>query len=951
MRSTSTIKQFEPNYVISLQYSKQNVSNFVTALGSKGLRAISRPSLNPSNVYILTKINQLNGPDLFEITTQFSNIINSVTPIENNEDKKKLNFLISKKLLSIKNIFTLVDDKDLVELFQLTQNPNLAFYFTFFKTYISWMVPLAVFGIICRLVARPFEFNYIYVLVLVSWTLLFTSNWIFNVKPTHMEKFGNFTLKSNISSTKTPVSVIVKKVAFVPVALGFAAVLLGFQFFCFFLEIFITQLYSGPLVSILALLPTILLSVFVPVLTIIYNIFVNKFVNWENGPNPSNSKVEKNLVLTFMTSYVPLLITLFFYLPFGHYFDSNSKSLVQNTMFSYNLNIPVIENDFKINIDRFRSQFFYFVVTNQIIQLLMNNCLPGVLATVLPKILSKKDTKEVKLQKENVNYIMKTQYSNDFLTWENFSKFESSNWGEFDIDENYKKIFMQFGYLTMFSIIWPLAPVIFLLFNLLNIRLDIWRAFKKCKPTSTLEYSLIKSSIPLTTKPEISLWDIVLEIQTWIGIITSVTITYMYRNCKLPNVGLTNPLEKRDIWYKESPMSHSWTSVLLVAVGAEHLAFLAYYLLATATFSSQSRNSLKKRDQVTPRDISTVNEKELVTTGDDHQRKEPVENLDLSDVIKETIKTMNSILPGSSNSNDDSMESSIDDESYAEYENQKSQRQQQKLNTNIAKDINSATNDVINSIQNEGYERTNVNEGEPLIATNALGNSNVLNDRQQSNSRARDDSVATGIKNYPYSQFNSKNDKQAQEKSSKHRSSTNRSINSNTNNQTRNDTVSTNASSTSSLAAGATVPETIPTSKNYHLRYDKFGNPISAPTSTSSVLAVPKETSSHPLSTVHNANDIVSEATQLADQTSREIKEQIDDISSHKKPTTPTTPMKSTPKTTANSTPKSKASTQAGSKRSTTTKHSNGKHSSTKHSSKEEPKKKKGLFGSLKKKL
>ena len=112
-----------------------------------------------------------------------------------------------------------------------------------------------------------------------------------------------------------------KQLAFIPIALVFVGVLISYQLSCFCIEIFLTDIYDGPGKSLLTLLPTVLISVFVPILTIVYNAVTDIIVKWENHDNQyskNNSILVKTFVLNFLTGYVPLIITSFIYLPFAH---------------------------------------------------------------------------------------------------------------------------------------------------------------------------------------------------------------------------------------------------------------------------------------------------------------------------------------------------------------------------------------------------------------------------------------------------------------------------------------------------------------------------------------------------------------------------------------------------------------------------------------------------------
>lgn len=756
MSNHTSIRQFEPNYLISIKYSKKNLTEFVNELSSINLNCITRPSNVPTDILIFTKINstdKFEEQSLFDILSKHDNIVNSILPIQHPEKVKQLNFFLDNKILNLSNFLLPITDPELTQLYDLSlKNPNLILYFSFFKTYINWLFPLSIFGIILRLIFSSnngYEFSYIFLITLIFWSILFTANWLYNSKKIYLLKFTNdensiISYKKNYKNLNTThSSIILKKLAFIPVALVFTIIVLSFQLLCFFIEIFITQLYDGPLVPIFSLIPTILLSVFVPIITIIYNIFVKMFVNWENGPTSKDSIVEKNLVLTFLTSYVPLFITLFFYLPFGHNFTSDMKYQLNEKVSNY-YDIPIINHDFEINIDRFRSQFFYFVVTNQVVATLLGNLVPFILS----KIFGKKKPAKDDMKAQNINYIMKTKYANDFTSWDKYLSELSSTFGEFDVDENYKKVLMQFGYLVMFSTIWPLAPAIYLFFNLINYKLDIWRAYKKCRPSSSLAINIKKPSIE-TFDDELNLWDQILKLLCWLGILISTIITILYKNCNLPGVGRFNYLEKREDWYQYSILTHtsSWFGIILAALAAEHISFFVFYIVSLLiknlnVNSLNPNNSKSKRDQ-------NINEKDINNSS----------SLDLSNVINESIDNMDNILV---------LDIPADDSKEIIHE----------------KDI---TNDSSEALNNNST--TYINEDEDY--DNERSNDTARNIRKPS----RETPIRSNTANTNITSPSKRSSRLIPP-------------------QSRNE----ESSIVSSTVAGATLPDTIPTSKNYHLR-------------------------------------------------------------------------------------------------------------------------------------
>lgn len=805
---SETFQQLDPNFVIAFSYSKDNLTELLTELSAKGLNVLTRPGHDRNTVYAFTRVerpqqrskandsNSMKDDEetkrglLYRICEPLK-FVQSITPIQDLETRKKLdstaNTLIEKSLF-------LPSNNDLIHLSHLTQNPRQILYFAYFKTYIQWLLPISLIGVLLRVLPSSSEFNITYSISLIAWSLLFTSTWIYKVEPSFVTKLGKVEGYFEYTDKKlsSPYTVLCRKLFFLPIALLFALSLISFQFVCFFIEIFITQFYSGPLGSILALIPTVLLSVFVPILTMFYNkFFVDKLVEWENGPNPAKSKTEKNFILIFLTCYMPLLITLFFYLPMGYKLTPEIKAVIAEWGFRYR--IALKDSDFMIDINRYRKQFFYFTVTNQIVVMSMENLVPIVMDIIVPLVQS-----DGKQKKKDVYSFMKatvkSQYPREFSIWKKVASYHTSAYGEFSVDDNFRKIIIQFGYVAMFSTIWPLAPLICIIFNFVIYKADLWRALKKCKPSSNpndIEVSQTSSkAVNVSADP----WDSILEMITWIGATVCPTVLIMYRYCGLPGVGLQTVLEKRDLWYRQSPIPYSWTTILIVAVFSEHVALLSYFYLKNLWIAA--------KENFTHGFVPAI------------ELQEPPK-VDLSAVVKETVSFMNQI------SNVKQPVDMTDNDS-------KSSKSRKDISSNENK--LAAVNNQDNKSKQEPTQHNSAREKKPHLSSKSNGTSRtptvVVTSTHSSNDfPTQPQAIANPVQKTvlaesahgplgrsaeiePPSTENTMKDSLAQ--------------------------LEKDDSSEDFSVAGATVPETIPTSKNYHLRYDKDGNAIKSSDSNQS---------------------------------------------------------------------------------------------------------------------
>ncbi|QID84267.1 ER-plasma membrane tethering protein [Saccharomyces pastorianus] len=595
---SQTITSLDPNCVI--------VFNKISSANEKSLRAkfkrlhidsIIKPGHDLKTNYAFIKIHQDKAKSLFSSLKNLG-FIESIIPFHDTELSSNLHKLVSKdktKLLETPKQY------ELYNLSNLTNNPKESLYFAFLQNYIKWLIPFSFFGLSIRFLSNfTYEFNSTYSLFTMIWTLLFAAFWLYKYELFWSDRLSQYTSFSTIEFLRDKKNVggnsgsttMLKKCCFIPVALLFGVVLVSFQLFCFALEIFIKQIYNGPMVSVLSFLPTILISAFIPVLTMVYNkYFVEPMTNWENhtsAMSAKKSKEAKNFVIIFLSSYVPLLITLFLYLPMGHLLTAEIRAKFFSTI-SILACLPTHDSDFVIDTKRYEAQFFYFIVINQVIQFSLENFVPSLVNIAMNKI-NGPNPELVKAENE----ISKDQLSpSDMRIWSKVKSYETDPWGAtFDLDANFRKIILQFGYLVMFSTIWPLAPFICLVVNLIVYQIDLRKAVLYSKPEYfPFPIDDMSSSVSVTKKLTVALWNSVLVIFAVVGSVITATLTYMYEDCNLPDVGAHTSIHMSKLWYLANPIKHSWVSIVLHAVLIEHASVAVFFLFSNILKSSRDNVS------------------------------------------------------------------------------------------------------------------------------------------------------------------------------------------------------------------------------------------------------------------------------------------------------------------------------------------------------------------------
>ncbi|KGR15852.1 hypothetical protein MG5_00712 [Candida albicans P57072] len=486
-----------------------------------------------------------------------------------------------------------------------TYGVEVALYFEYIKHYTFWLFLLSIIGLVSHF-RKDKRFSLTFAFINLLWGVLFLASWhrreqhlvnVWGVQNSHLiEEHNSELAKVNeryeekstyFHANNTNGFRFLKQLAFIPIALVFVGVLISYQLSCFCIEIFLTDIYDGPGKSLLTLLPTVLISVFVPILTIVYNTVTDIIIKWENHDNQyskNNSILVKTFVLNFLTGYVPLIITSFIYLPFAHLVQphlGDIKTTIatyagENRFYTKYLLKLKSQEEFKINQGRLDAQFFYFIVTNQVIQLVLKYILPLGLRFVFNFI-------ETKIQKKPQ---LQTKDDNpDESIWLHNVRL-SLKLPEYNVDDDFRGLVLQFGYLIMFGPVWPLAPLVCIIFNLIFFKLDNFKL---------LNGKYFKPPVPRRVD-SIHPWNLALFLLAWIGSIISPVVTAFYRHGTAPPKSMGQfALDKASVH-----VSSSVFLVLLMFVSEHGFLILSYLLFE---FSSLFKSQVEWENDFVDNDI------------------------------------------------------------------------------------------------------------------------------------------------------------------------------------------------------------------------------------------------------------------------------------------------------------------------------------------------------------
>lgn len=420
---------------------------------------------------------------------------------------------------------------------------QVAFYFAFLQCYFTFLAAPAAVGFGAWLLLG--QFSWLYAVANCLWSVVFFEYWRKREvdlavewgtrgvsalqRPRAQFKFEREAVDpvtGEIVKVWSPLKRLQRQLLQVPFALGCVVVLGSLIVSCFAIEIFISEIYNGPFKQYLVFLPTILLTIFMPMLTTLLTGFAKQLTeleNYETHDDHQASMVQKIFVINFITSYTPIILTAFIYVPFGtllvpylDIFSVTAQRFGSTTLKT---------KPFQINPDRLTKQVIYFTVTAQVVNFLLE--------TIVPYAKRKLFTAVEHAQEEVTSTLTKTK-TNSFPARSTYPDHpeeasflarvrEEATLPAYDVTVDYREMVVQFGYLSLFSVVWPLAAVSFLANNWVEARGDAMKI-------------AISSQRPIPWRADgIGPWLNALGFLSWMGSVTSAAIVFMFSADSMPH--------------------------------------------------------------------------------------------------------------------------------------------------------------------------------------------------------------------------------------------------------------------------------------------------------------------------------------------------------------------------------------------------------------------------------
>ncbi|KAG0262946.1 hypothetical protein DFQ27_002013 [Actinomortierella ambigua] len=384
----------------------------------------------------------------------------------------------------------IVDQKDLSKI-RDHFGERIAYYFEFLQFYFQWLAFPTGLGVLVHYFGS--SFSIFYGITVVLWSAFFTESWKKREKElalwwgvrhvsrseTRRPGFHGEAMTDPVTGEVTPFFSPYKrwqrKITGVPVIVGGALVLSMVITSVFAIEVFLTLYYEGPMKDILVFLPLVLYSLAIPNVAAICKSVAKRLTDYENYETHGSYDyhlMQKVFIFNALTSYMSILLTAYVYIPFG--------PRVITTAQAYGLSFAKASIEPQMLQNRLRA----FMMTTQAVSLATETIVPWLTRRALARAATIQTKAEDKLRHrdhdsdsdENESHKADASASSlgeraDIVHFLNRVQ-KQVELPEYDVNEDYAEMVLQFGYVSLFSVIWPLTGLCAFVNNWVELRSD-----------------------------------------------------------------------------------------------------------------------------------------------------------------------------------------------------------------------------------------------------------------------------------------------------------------------------------------------------------------------------------------------------------------------------------------------------------------------------------------------
>ncbi|KAF9976685.1 hypothetical protein BGZ73_008082 [Actinomortierella ambigua] len=413
---------------------------------------------------------------------------------------------------------------------------KVAYYFEFLQFYFQWLAFPTGLGILVHFFGS--SFSIFYGVTVVLWSVFFTESWkkrekelalwwgVRNVSRSETRRpgfQGETMMPDPVTGEMTPFFSPYKrwqrKITGVPVVVGGALALAMVITSVFAIEVFLTLYYEGPWKEILVFFPLVLYSLAIPNVAAVCKAVAKRLTDYENHETYGSYDyhlMQKVFIFNALTSYMSILLTAYVYIPFGPQVITTAKA--------YGLSFAKASIEPQMLQNRLRA----FMITTQAVSFATETIVPWLTrrafagaAKVQAKVGDKLQNRDQDSDTDDEHASPQASGSTpsgDRAAVQHFLKRvqKQVDLPEYDVNEDYAEMVLQFGYVSLFSVIWPVTGLCAFMNNWVELRSD----------AAKISYNA-RRPIPARVDT-IGPWIDNLQHISWFSSLTNASILYLF---------------------------------------------------------------------------------------------------------------------------------------------------------------------------------------------------------------------------------------------------------------------------------------------------------------------------------------------------------------------------------------------------------------------------------------
>ena len=236
---------------------------------------------------------------------------------------------------------------------------------------------------------------------------------------------------------------------------------------------------------------------------------VTDFENHRTADYYEMSLTQKNFVLNIITNYLPILITAFVYVPFGDdivpWLSSQSRAMLG----AFGKKYLDAGQSFNVDSSRLRDEVIALALTGQVSSFFEENIIP---------VAKRKFHTWYRNYRATRSESKKLMVVDDDATEAEFLQTvrQQSTLENYNVQDDIAEIVLQFGYLALFSPVWPLISIGFLFNNIIELRTDFIKISREHQRPAPVR------------SDGIGPWINSLDFLTWAGSISTGAIVHLF---------------------------------------------------------------------------------------------------------------------------------------------------------------------------------------------------------------------------------------------------------------------------------------------------------------------------------------------------------------------------------------------------------------------------------------